>query len=88
MKKFALALMTAGTLATPVAFAANLPAVPPEQMRSGPKLTGMGKHHPPAYFLESIVNPSAVKTSAAPSKIAAGVSHRHDQAPSLAGSAE
>jgi mono/diheme cytochrome c family protein/quinol monooxygenase YgiN len=39
---------------------ANLPAVPPEQMRSGPELTGMGKHHPPAYFLESIINPSAV----------------------------
>lgn len=39
---------------------ANLPAVPPEQVRSGPELTGMGKHHPPPYFLESIVNPSAV----------------------------
>jgi mono/diheme cytochrome c family protein/quinol monooxygenase YgiN len=39
---------------------ADLPAVPPEQMRNGPELTGMGKHHPPGYFLESIVNPSAV----------------------------
>ena len=39
---------------------ANLPTVPPEQVRSGPELTGMGTHHPPAYFLESIVNPSAV----------------------------
>jgi mono/diheme cytochrome c family protein len=39
---------------------ANLPAVPPERVRSGPELTGMGKHHPPPYFLESIVNPSAV----------------------------
>ncbi len=39
---------------------ANLPAVAPEQRRSGPELTGMGKHHPPIYFLESIVNPSAV----------------------------
>ncbi|HZP41086.1 MAG TPA: c-type cytochrome [Candidatus Binatia bacterium] len=26
----------------------------------GPALTGMGSHHPPAYFLESIVNPDAV----------------------------
>jgi mono/diheme cytochrome c family protein len=39
---------------------ANLPAVAPEQRRNGPELTGMGKHHPPLYFLESIVNPSAV----------------------------
>lgn len=39
---------------------ANLPTVPPAQMRNGPELTGMGRHHPPAYFLESIVNPSAV----------------------------
>lgn len=39
---------------------ANLPAVPPAQMRNGPELTGMGKHHPAGYFLESIVNPSAV----------------------------
>src|SRR6185369_5368082 len=39
---------------------ANLPAVTPEQRRNGPELTGMGKHHPPLYFLESIVNPSAV----------------------------
>jgi len=39
---------------------ANLPAVRPEDVRSGPELTGMGKHHPPAYFVESIVNPSAV----------------------------
>jgi len=26
----------------------------------GPELTGMGSHHPPAYFLEAIVNPDAV----------------------------
>jgi hypothetical protein len=26
----------------------------------GPELTGMGGHHPPAYFVESIVNPDAV----------------------------
>jgi mono/diheme cytochrome c family protein len=39
---------------------ANLPPVPPEQVHSGPELTGMGKHHPPLYFLESIVNPNAV----------------------------
>jgi mono/diheme cytochrome c family protein len=26
----------------------------------GPDLTGMGKHHSPAYFLESILNPNAV----------------------------
>jgi mono/diheme cytochrome c family protein len=39
---------------------AKLPTPPPDQVRNGPELTGMGKHHPPAYFLESIVNPSAV----------------------------
>jgi hypothetical protein len=27
---------------------------------AGPDLTGMGSHHPPAYFLESILNPNAV----------------------------
>jgi mono/diheme cytochrome c family protein len=26
----------------------------------GPELTGMGNHHPPAYFLEAILNPDAV----------------------------
>jgi mono/diheme cytochrome c family protein len=26
----------------------------------GPELTGMGRHHPPAYFVESILNPDAV----------------------------
>jgi mono/diheme cytochrome c family protein len=39
---------------------ANLPAVPPGEVGIGPELTGMGAHHPPAYFLESIVNPNAV----------------------------
>jgi hypothetical protein len=39
---------------------AKLPTPPPDQVRSGPELTGMGKHHPPPYFLESIVNPNAV----------------------------
>jgi len=27
---------------------------------SGPELTGMGRHHPPGYFVESILNPDAV----------------------------
>jgi hypothetical protein len=27
---------------------------------AGPNLTGMGTHHPPAYFLEAILNPNAV----------------------------
>jgi mono/diheme cytochrome c family protein/quinol monooxygenase YgiN len=39
---------------------ANLPAVATGEVGIGPELTGMGKHHPPAYFLESIVNPNAV----------------------------
>src|SRR5205823_1003007 len=26
----------------------------------GPELTGMGSHHPPAYFAEAILNPDAV----------------------------
>ena len=29
----------------------------------GPDLTGMGRHHPPAYFVEAIVNPDAVVVS-------------------------
>jgi mono/diheme cytochrome c family protein len=28
--------------------------------RPGPELTGMGAHHPPAYFVESILNPNAI----------------------------
>jgi mono/diheme cytochrome c family protein len=32
---------------------------------SGPELTGMGRHHPPAYFVEAILSPSAVITSEA-----------------------
>jgi mono/diheme cytochrome c family protein/quinol monooxygenase YgiN len=39
---------------------ANLPPVRAEEVGVGPELTGMGKHHPPAYFVESIVNPNAV----------------------------
>jgi hypothetical protein len=39
---------------------ANLPAVPEGARGIGPELTGMGKHHPAGYFLESIVNPNAV----------------------------
>jgi len=31
-----------------------------EQTGPGPDLTGMGSHHPPAYFLEAILNPDAV----------------------------
>ncbi len=30
------------------------------ERRPGPDLTGMGEHHPPGYFAESIVNPDAV----------------------------
>jgi mono/diheme cytochrome c family protein len=30
------------------------------QTGPGPELTGMGNHHPPAYFLEAILNPDAV----------------------------
>jgi mono/diheme cytochrome c family protein len=30
------------------------------QTGPGPELTGMGSHHPPAYFLEAILNPDAV----------------------------
>jgi hypothetical protein len=38
-------------------------ALPPESMNAlgpGPDLTGMGAHHPPAYFAESIIDPNAV----------------------------
>ncbi|MBX3026337.1 cytochrome c [bacterium] len=44
---------------------ANLPEVPPAQRQPGPELTGMGSHHPPVYFLESIVNPQAVRVEGA-----------------------
>ena len=32
----------------------------PAPTAAGPDLTGMGAHHPAAYFVESIVNPGAV----------------------------
>jgi mono/diheme cytochrome c family protein len=35
-------------------------APPDDDERVGPELTGMGSHHPPLYFAESIVNPDAV----------------------------
>jgi mono/diheme cytochrome c family protein len=35
-------------------------AVPKEADAVGPELTGMGSHHPAAYFAEAIVNPNAV----------------------------
>jgi mono/diheme cytochrome c family protein len=31
-----------------------------DETEVGPELTGMGSHHPPGYFAESIVNPNAV----------------------------
>jgi len=39
---------------------ANLPLPAAGGRGIGPELTGMGAHHPRIYFLESIVNPSAV----------------------------
>jgi mono/diheme cytochrome c family protein len=33
---------------------------PPGAPAVGPELTGMGSHHPPLYFAESIINPDAV----------------------------
>ncbi len=39
---------------------ADFPAVAAEKAGPGPDLTGMGAHHPPAYFVEAILNPDAV----------------------------
>ncbi|MEO8601491.1 MAG: c-type cytochrome [bacterium] len=39
---------------------ADFAAVPDGERGIGPELTGMGAHHPPIYFVESIVNPNAV----------------------------
>ena len=38
----------------------QFPPRPDLQNQAGPDLTGMGSHHPAAYFVESIMNPSAV----------------------------
>jgi Cytochrome c len=38
----------------------TFPAVTPDPTRRGPGLAGMGSHHPPEYFAESILNPNAV----------------------------
>lgn len=38
----------------------QFPPVPQGQQGTGPDLTGMGSHHPAAYFAESIMNPNAV----------------------------
>ncbi len=39
---------------------ADLAAAPPDTEQKGPELTTMGGHHPPEYFLESILTPDAV----------------------------
>ena len=38
----------------------QFPQIPEGQRGTGPDLTGMGSHHPAAYFAESILNPNAV----------------------------
>jgi mono/diheme cytochrome c family protein len=38
----------------------EFPDVASDQAKIGPDLTGMGSHHPPEYFAESILNPNAV----------------------------
>jgi len=38
----------------------QFPLPPGQSASAGPELTGMGGHHPPDYFAESIMNPSAV----------------------------
>jgi L-cysteine S-thiosulfotransferase len=38
----------------------SFPQNPKTPRGSGPALTGMGSHHPPEYFAESIVNPNRV----------------------------
>ena len=39
---------------------AGFPTPGPSETAIGPDLTGMGSHHPPEYFAESIMNPDAV----------------------------
>lgn len=43
--------------------AEKLPNTSKRGQEPGPDLTGMGSHHPPAYFAESIVNPNRVIVS-------------------------
>jgi len=38
----------------------NFPQAPKGADTAGPELTGMGRHHPPEYFAEAILNPNAV----------------------------
>jgi cbb3-type cytochrome oxidase cytochrome c subunit len=38
----------------------SFPATPENERSPGPDLTGMGSHHPPEYFVESILNPNGV----------------------------
>jgi len=38
----------------------HFPHAPKGPDTAGPELTGMGSHHPPEYFAESILNPNAV----------------------------
>jgi len=39
----------------------SFPKAAGDATRPGPELTGMGSHHPPDYFTESILNPNAVR---------------------------
>jgi hypothetical protein len=38
----------------------QFPHAPKQATDTGPELTGMGSHHPPEYFAESILNPNTV----------------------------
>jgi hypothetical protein len=38
----------------------NFPKTSKRRQEAGPDLTGMGSHHPPEYFAESIMNPNRV----------------------------
>lgn len=38
----------------------SFPAADPDPKNAGPELTGMGRHHPPEYFAESILAPNHV----------------------------
>jgi cbb3-type cytochrome oxidase cytochrome c subunit len=38
----------------------DFPKTSKRRQEAGPDLTGMGSHHPPEYFAESIMNPNRV----------------------------
>jgi len=63
----------------------SFPPPAPGEPAVGPELSGMGTHHPPEYFVESILNPDAVLVDGTRSQIIPRVSEAASGLSTVAG---